>query len=169
MSRDFAVTRISEILDLPKTDTKCINLEVSIHNWAINRSTSCSDVPASDNHRHVNRYKTKFLEIQKCLKQSPTLKNDILTGRLKTYDVVNMPPNKLWPGGPMAREMDASSKRDEMKQFNAARDDKDYKGAFRCGKCKQWKTTYYEMQTRSADEPMTVFVTCHVCDAHWKL
>ena len=88
MSRDFVVTRIAEILDLPKTDTKCINLEVSIHNWAIKQSTEWSDVPAADNHRHVNRYKTKFLEIQKCLKQSPTLKNEILSGVLKTYDIV---------------------------------------------------------------------------------
>jgi DNA-directed RNA polymerase subunit M/transcription elongation factor TFIIS len=24
------------------------------------------------------------------------------------------------------------------------------------------------MQTRSADEPMTVFITCHNCDSRWK-
>jgi hypothetical protein len=28
--------------------------------------------------------------------------------------------------------------------------------AFKCGKCGQNKTRYYQMQTRSADEPMTV-------------
>lgn len=28
--------------------------------------------------------------------------------------------------------------------------------AFKCGKCGQSKTRYYQMQTRSADEPMTV-------------
>lgn len=26
---------------------------------------------------------------------------------------------------------------------------------FQCGKCKQRKVSYYQMQTRSADEPMT--------------
>lgn len=30
--------------------------------------------------------------------------------------------------------------------------------AFKCGKCGQRKTRYYQMQTRSADEPMTVSV-----------
>lgn len=30
---------------------------------------------------------------------------------------------------------------------------------FQCGKCKQRKCTYYQMQTRSADEPMTTFVS----------
>ncbi|KAF9306098.1 hypothetical protein BGZ74_007566, partial [Mortierella antarctica] len=34
---------------------------------------------------------------------------------------------------------------------------------FKCGKCKGRKTRYYQMQTRSADEPMTTFVTCINC------
>lgn len=31
--------------------------------------------------------------------------------------------------------------------------------AFQCGRCKQRKTRYRQAQTRSADEPMTTFVT----------
>jgi DNA-directed RNA polymerase subunit M/transcription elongation factor TFIIS len=30
--------------------------------------------------------------------------------------------------------------------------EEDYTGQFKCGKCKSVKTTYYQMQTRSADE-----------------
>ncbi|RGB26385.1 transcription factor S-II, central domain-containing protein [Rhizophagus diaphanus] len=40
---------------------------------------------------------------------------------------------------------------------------------FRCGKCGERKTTYFQMQTRSADEPMTTFVTCIVCNNRWKV
>jgi len=40
--------------------------------------------------------------------------------------------------------------------------------AFKCGKCKQRKCTYYQLQTRSADEPMTTFVTCVECGNRWK-
>jgi len=36
-------------------------------------------------------------------------------------------------------------------------------GMFKCGKCKSMKTTYIEKQTRSADEPMTLFITCRMC------
>lgn len=41
-------------------------------------------------------------------------------------------------------------------------------GMFTCGKCKGVKTTYFQMQTRSSDEPMTTFVTCLTCNNRWK-
>ena len=41
-------------------------------------------------------------------------------------------------------------------------------GLFTCGKCKSKRTTYYQLQTRSADEPMTTFVTCKDCSKRWK-
>jgi DNA-directed RNA polymerase subunit M/transcription elongation factor TFIIS len=36
---------------------------------------------------------------------------------------------------------------------------------------KGWKPkiTYYELQTRSADEPMTLMVKCHTCGHRWKM
>ena len=38
-----------------------------------------------------------------------------------------------------------------------------------CKSCKRsTKCDYYQMQTRSADEPMTTFVTCLECDKRWK-
>ena len=38
-----------------------------------------------------------------------------------------------------------------------------------CSSCKKkTKCDYYQMQTRSADEPMTTFVTCLECDRKWK-
>lgn len=39
---------------------------------------------------------------------------------------------------------------------------------FKCGKCKQRKCTYYQMQTRSADEPLTTFVQCVNCGNRWR-
>lgn len=39
---------------------------------------------------------------------------------------------------------------------------------FTCGRCKSIKTTSTQKQTRSADEPMTVFVLCLNCNKRWK-
>jgi DNA-directed RNA polymerase subunit M/transcription elongation factor TFIIS len=39
---------------------------------------------------------------------------------------------------------------------------------FKCRRCKSRKTSYYELQTRSADEAMTIFITCLNCGNRWK-
>ena len=39
---------------------------------------------------------------------------------------------------------------------------------FLCTRCFKRECTYYEMQTRSADEPMTIFITCLNCGKHWR-
>ena len=36
-----------------------------------------------------------------------------------------------------------------------------------CGKCKQRKVVYYEIQIRGADEPMTCFCHCLHCGKRW--
>ena len=40
--------------------------------------------------------------------------------------------------------------------------------ALKCGKCKKRNCTYNQLQTRSADEPMTTFVLCNECGNRWK-
>jgi DNA-directed RNA polymerase subunit M/transcription elongation factor TFIIS len=40
---------------------------------------------------------------------------------------------------------------------------------FKCKRCKSRKCYYYELQTRSGDEPMTVFVTCTSCMYKWRV
>lgn len=39
---------------------------------------------------------------------------------------------------------------------------------YKCGKCHARATTFYQQQTRSADEPMTVFIRCVKCGNRWK-
>ena len=39
---------------------------------------------------------------------------------------------------------------------------------FLCTRCYKRECTYYEMQTRSADEPMTIFINCLNCGKNWR-
>ena len=58
--------------------------------------------------------------------------------------------------------IDAKRKRDKSKV-----EEKMIEGAFKCRKCGSEKTTYYQLQTRSADEPMTTYVQCE-CGCRWR-
>ena len=42
-------------------------------------------------------------------------------------------------------------------------------GVYKCRICGGKKTVQKELQTRSADEPMTIFITCVNCKNTWKI
>jgi DNA-directed RNA polymerase subunit M/transcription elongation factor TFIIS len=42
-------------------------------------------------------------------------------------------------------------------------------GILKCEACGSMKTRYVEVQTRSGDEPLTVFARCLACEVHWTL
>ena len=169
LSRRYTLEKYAELLGLPKEDTTCINLEKSTYNTTIRRTNELGDVPAAENRFFVNRYKHTFLKIKHNLIHSPTLKARILSGELKPKSVLELSHQGLWPGGPYSKLLEENI-RQTLKpawvptMLNAP----EYKGMFRCNRCKSYKTTFYQMQTRSADEPMTVFVTCHNCNSRWK-
>ena len=80
-----------------------------------------------------------------------------------------MSPQGLWLTGPAATMMHERQAIQQKKLQSAKNDeDQNFTGMFTCGKCRSKKTTYYQMQTRSADEPMTSFVTCLNCQKRWK-
>jgi len=166
-TRQFAIDRISALLEIPKDDTICINLEKNILNYATEQARKINQQPAWDNHKYTSMYKQKFLQIQHNLKNSPVLKGWIIDKKIKTKDVIDMRPEDLWPDGPYAKKMEDRIIK-EMRKAYLAKESKNQDGFFKCGRCKSMKTTYYQMQTRSADEPMTVFVSCLNCDKNWK-
>lgn len=166
-TRQFAIDRISALLEIPKDDTICINLEKNILNYATEQARKINQQPAWDNHKYTSMYKQKFLQIQHNLKNSPVLKGWIVDKKIKTKDVIDMRPEDLWPDGPYAKKMEDRIIK-EMRKAYLAKESKNQDGFFKCGRCKSMKTTYYQMQTRSADEPMTVFVSCLNCDKNWK-
>jgi transcription elongation factor S-II len=162
-TREHVVQKISSLLNLPESDVTVVNLEKSILNYAVGNVQEA----AWDNHYFSSVYKQKWLSIRRALENNPALSEHILSKKLKTKDVVEMKPNELWPGGPYDKVMETRIRRELRKQY-LAKEAENVEGFFTCSRCKQNKTTYYQLQTRSADEPMTTYVSCFNCGRNWK-
>ena len=164
--RPFVVTKVSEILNLPVDDNRCTNIEKSIFNWTIDEAHKLSHAVSWENPRVRDMYKQKYISIKYNLEKSPTLKQKILNGSLKSSTFASLAPHQLWTGGPhdsvLQNRLAMSLRKDYLKR------EENIEGFFECRKCKKKNTSYYQLQTRSADEPMTTFVTCHNCELNWK-
>ena len=87
--------------------------------------------------------------------------------KLQPSKLAEYSPDQLRPDGLYAQmQMKLHNKWLQMEASKIQ--DESYEGILKCGKCKSKKTSYYQMQTRSADEPMTTFVTCRECGHKWK-
>lgn len=85
-------------------------------------------------------------------------------GEFKPHDIADMTYSELFPelwGNMIEMAIKKEAKMLEVDK-SAATD------MFRCSKCGKRECTYYEMQTRSADEPMTQFIRCLNCGKQWK-
>lgn len=163
VTREYVLKKLSSILEVPKTDTLCVNLEKSIFNHTVRNV----DEPSWENKWFSNMYKHKFLQIQYNMLKSPSLKQKIISKQLKTSEVVELKPQHLWPGGPTDKTIEDRIIKDLRKAY-LAKENQNQEGFFTCNRCKTKKTTYYQLQTRSADEPMTTFVSCLSCGKNWK-
>lgn len=85
------------------------------------------------------------------------------TGELTIDDIVRQNYYELCPEN-WQQMVDRQAKREQIQlegDFSRATD------KWMCNGCKQRKCTYYELQTRSADEPMTIFIHCLNCNKRW--
>nr|GEU39274.1 transcription elongation factor TFIIS-like [Tanacetum cinerariifolium] len=98
--------------------------------------------------------------------KNPDFRRKILLGHVKPERIVELTAEEM---ASTERQM-AIVKIKEKALFDCERGapPKATTDQFRCGRCGKRKCTYYQLQTRSADEPMTTFVTCVNCDNHWK-
>jgi len=113
---------------------------------------------------YVNKLTSIYLNLdsKSYLKNSNFLKN-IKNGKIKGSDVGFLEPDEIFPEQWKKYKDRQDAYEDFVYRKTASSITEDYK----CGRCKQRKCTSYDLQTRSADEPMTTFVTCLNCGNRW--
>ena len=138
------------------------NLEKGIFNYALKEADQRKIVKKWDNKYFIQIYLDRLRTIYTNL--NDTIVEQVTSGAIKPHVVAFMTHQELQPDKWTAL-IDAKSKRDANKfetNVAAATD------TFTCRKCKGNQCTYYQMQTRSADEPMTVYISCCNCGNRWK-
>jgi DNA-directed RNA polymerase subunit M/transcription elongation factor TFIIS len=141
----------------------CINMEKSIFNYTIKECNSKKIIKKWENPLFVNLYIDKLRSV--FMNLTPEIKSQIETGEITPQEIAFLTHQELNPGR-WKELIERKMKRDESKfntNIQASTD------MFTCKKCKSKKCTYYELQTRSADEPATIFITCLDCGKHWKI
>tara|TARA_B100001996_G_C18572763_1_gene559083 strand:+ start:234 stop:668 length:435 start_codon:yes stop_codon:yes gene_type:complete len=123
-----------------------INIEKSIYNFSINFAESKNITPSWENNLFYELYKNKAFLIKEMIKLEK-IEELMSSGELKAKDISSWNP----------QETDEDLYQDVEE------------GLFVCNKCGSKKTTYYSLQTRSADEPMTNFITCVSCKNRWRM
>ena len=153
-------TKIQPVLN---DETISTNLEIAIYNYAIKEANSRKIIKKWDNPHFVQLYIDRLRSIYVNLKNMD-LVEQVKTGEITPQTLAFMTHQELNPGR-WSKLIEQKIKRDASKFTTNVQASTDM---FTCKKCRSKKCTYYELQTRSADEPATIFVTCLDCGKHWK-
>lgn len=140
------------------------NLEKGIFNWSLKEAKNRKVVKQWNNMYFVRIYLDHLRSIFINLKNNPQLIELVETKKIKSHELAFMSHQELNP-----------ERWEESIRLKSIRDKNKYEqsleavtDSFTCRKCRSKKCTYYELQTRSADEPMTLFITCIDCGTKWK-
>lgn len=158
--RNNIVSKIKIVLENEKDS---INLEKGVFNYAIRESGNRKIIKKWENPYFVQIYIDRLRSIYINLKNEELLQQ-IKNGELTPQNLAFMSHQEMNPKT-WKSLIDEKIKRDANKYSNNLQASTDM---FTCKKCKSKKCTYYELQTRSADEPATIFVTCLDCGKNWK-
>jgi transcription elongation factor S-II len=161
--QEFRNNVINKLKDILKNDKLASNLEKGIFNYSLKHAEKINVVKKWDNSYFVKIYVNRLRTIRSNLKDEKLFKS-IINKKIKAHEVAFMTHQEMQPDN-WSELLELKKIRDENKyepKLEASTDD------FKCWKCKSKKCTYYQLQTRSADEPMTTFVSCLDCGNRWK-
>ena len=169
VNRERAIRRFKFLKEEGFTDVDICEFEGAVYIVACKHADKMKVVKHWENMMFVDIY----VSLQRTLmanlhKESPIKNVRLMTrlkgGELRLSDLPSMSAYELYP-----------EKWKELADMQMVREQKLLEGnkgsatdRFKCNRCGKRECTYYEMQTRSADEPMTIFVNCLNCGKRWR-
>ena len=144
-------------------------IEQSIYNYIIKLSKEKTIYRSWENPIFKKLYFSKIRSIYSNLQKTSYVGNlnfleRILQEELDVSQIGELPVYDIYPEN-WSQLMEEKTKRDKIKYELKP---EAMTNTFKCNKCGSRETSYYEVQTRSADEPMTQFINCLNCNNRWK-
>ena len=155
--REKCITVFTELVDDLATQ-----LELNILQFIVSMSKQIGIDIDWNNKVFWNSYRSKCVSVYETLTHYETWKNKLNNKEIDCNTFVNLTPQEICPEKWNLDKLLEMEKKLYSNRTSASI-------VMYCSRCKK-KTDcdYYQMQTRSADEPMTTFVTCVTCDHKWK-
>ncbi|XP_063281740.1 transcription elongation factor A protein 2 [Pelobates fuscus] len=114
--------------------------------------------------KYKNRIRSRIANLKDS--KNPDLRKNVLCGAITPEQIAVMSSEEM--ASNELKEMRKAMTKAAIQEHQMAKTGGTQTDLFSCGKCKKKNCTYTQVQTRSADEPMTTFVVCNECGNRWK-
>uniref|UniRef100_A0A8C5MBZ9 Transcription elongation factor n=1 Tax=Leptobrachium leishanense TaxID=445787 RepID=A0A8C5MBZ9_9ANUR len=114
--------------------------------------------------KYKNRVRSRIANLKDA--KNPNLRRNVLCGNIAPDVFARMSAEEM--ASDELKEMRKNLTKEAIREHQMAKTGGTETDLFSCGKCKKKNCTYTQVQTRSADEPMTTFVFCNECGNRWK-
>jgi DNA-directed RNA polymerase subunit M/transcription elongation factor TFIIS len=155
--------------ELELTEIEAKDLEIGIFNSCIDYANSLKISTSWSCELFADTYINIAISIYSNLDKNCYIKNEGLIAKIKNKEIL---PHKIpyMSAEEMFPEIWREILEKRERKIKAAYEIKQVSmtDAIKCGKCKNNKITYYELQTRSGDEAITQYFNCICCGHKWK-
>lgn len=165
--RERTVKNLSQLLVVEldeMTEEIIYNIEKGIFNASLTKADQENVARNWEEPCFCNIYNDLSYCVFSNLKRNKSLREEIKKEKIKPQHIGFLKPEQLDPEGwehITSKNMDCVKNAYEVKMESMTKNVK-------CGRCKGNRIFYQEVQTRSADEPMTTFYQCLDCGKKWK-
>ncbi|XP_066540080.1 transcription elongation factor A protein 3 isoform X6 [Hoplias malabaricus] len=114
--------------------------------------------------KYKNRVRSRISNLKD--PKNPNLRKNVLGGAIELTRIATMTAEEM--ASDELKQLRNVMTQEAIREHQMAKTGGTTTDLLQCGKCKKKNCTYNQVQTRSADEPMTTFVLCNECGNRWK-
>ena len=168
--QDIFTPLFSSDLEADRLQQLVIDLERGIFNWCVKEARNRQLVLKWSTEGFIQLYldRVRMIWTNLMYKQDCSIVNKVLQGQYMPHEFVQLQHHEMDPESweevihDFQEKQELKRKLEDENQVGARTD------TVKCRRCKENECRYYQLQTRSADEPMTTYYTCMKCGFQWK-